>query len=137
MSLDFKNTNLDSQFKTDEQLEENGMWFDTSPTTGFLCRRFGGKNSQKVKAASAKFFKPYAKQLEIGALSDELSRELTLKCFIDACLVDWKGVEVGGASVPFSAENALGLLSALPALADSLIKYATEMDNYKVVLGNS
>lgn len=137
MTIDFSKTNLDDQFRTDENLEENGIWFHTSETTGFLCRRFGGKNSQKVKAASAKYFKPYVKQIEIGALSDDVQRELTIKCFVEASLVDWKGVKVNGQEIPFSQENALGLLKALPALFDSLIKFASEMDNYKVTLGNS
>ncbi len=137
MAIDFSKTNLDEQFKTDPGLEENGVWFHTSETTKFLCRRFGGQNTPKVKAISAKYFKPYAKQIEMGALPDAIQKELTVKCFVEACLVDWVGVKVGDQEVPYSFENAVGLLMALPALSDTLVKHTTEMDNYKVILGNS
>jgi hypothetical protein len=129
-------TNLDTAFKTNSELEMDGVWFSTTETTSFKCRRFGGVNTQKVRSASAKYFKPYSKQIDANALSDEKQRELTVKAFVEACLVDWRGVEVNGKELPFSIENAVKLLTALPALTDTLIKYTTEMDSYKEVLGN-
>lgn len=130
-------TNLDLDFKTNTELETDGVWFEIKDGVKFKCRRFGGMNSQKVKAVSSKYFKPFLKQIELGTLSDEKSREITVRAFVESCLVDWQGVEVDGALLPFSIENAYKLLIGLPALAETLIKYSSEMQPYKEELGNS
>jgi hypothetical protein len=130
-------TNLDSAFKTDTTLETDGIWFEIQDGVKFKCRRFGGMNTQKVKASSSKYFKPFLKQIELGTLSEEKSREITIKSFVESCLVDWSGVEIDGQVAPFSVESAYKLLIELPALAETLIKYSSEMNPYKEELGNS
>lgn len=130
-------TNLDSAFRTNTSLETDGVWFEIQDGVKFKCRRFGGMNSQKVKAVSSKYFKPFLKQIELGTLSEEKSREITVRAFVESCLVDWTGVQVDGVDQPFSVENAYKLLVELPALAETLIKYSSEMNPYKEELGNS
>jgi hypothetical protein len=130
-------TNLDSAFKTDTSLEIEGVWFEIQDGVKFKCRRFGGMNSQKVKAISAKYLKPFLKQIELGTLSEQKSREITVKSFVESCLVDWSGVVVDGVEAPFTVESAIKLLVELPALAETLIKYSGEMNPYKEDLGNS
>lgn len=130
-------TNLDGLFKTSESIETNGIWMTISDDIGFLVKRFGGYNSPKVKAATSKFYKPYARLIENGTLPIEKEKEIMTKIFVDASLIDWKGIEIDGVITPFSKEVAIKFLLELPELAESLISYASDTKNYKEDLGNS
>jgi len=130
-------TNLDKFFKTNSQLEENGVWFDIVPDeVGFLVRPFKGTNP-RIKAAMAAYYKPYAKQIEMGTMDLDKQNEIQIKLFIDVCLVNWKGVEIDGQEVPCNKENALRVFRELPDLFDTLWKHCQDFNNYKVDLGNS
>ena len=89
-----------------------------------------------MKAAMAKFYKPYARQVETGTLGAEKEREITCKVFVHSCLVDWKGVEIDGQECPFDADKAVELFLTLPDLMDTLVSYASDNKNYKEDLGN-
>lgn len=130
-------TNLDKFFKTDESLESQGIWFDVSETTGFLMKRFGGFNSPTVKSAMAKYYKPYARQMDTGTMDPQKEKEIMVRVFVEACLVDWKGVEIDGVETAFSKDVAVKLLCDLGELAETLMKYASDMSNYKEDVGNS
>ena len=69
-------TNLDKLYKTNSSLEKDGVWFEISDDVAFLIRRFGGKNSEKVKLALAKYHKPYARQIEKGTLDPSKETEI-------------------------------------------------------------
>lgn len=133
-------SNLDKLFKTNHDAEANGVWFMINDELGFRVRRFSEANPAMQQVMS-KFFKPYARQLELGTLSAEKSREVMTRVFVHGCLVDWQGVEIDGqASVPFSKEKAVELLIALPDLFKTLMDYAQKIDSYKEEtedLGNS
>jgi hypothetical protein len=130
-------TNLDKSYKTDKNLEKEGIWFDVSETAGFKIKRFGGMNSPSVKAASAKFYQPYAKLVSNGSLPMEKEREIMIKTFVASSIVDWKGIEVDGKETPFSFDACVAVLIELPELADSLVEYASAFKHYREDLGNS
>jgi hypothetical protein len=130
-------TNLDTLFKTSDSMETSGIWMTISDDVGFLVKRFGGYNSPKVKAATAKYYKPYARLIENGTLAMEKEKEIMTKIFVESSLMDWKGVEIDGKLTPFSKEVAVEFLLSLPELAESLISYASDSKNYKEDLGNS
>ncbi len=130
-------TNLDQFFKSDKASESEGVWFDISDTTGFLVKRFGGYNSTEVKAKLAKYYKPYAKLVELGTLDENKEKEIMIRVFVESCLMDWKGVEIDGVEAKFEKELAIKFLLELPALADTLIEHATNFKNYRADVGNS
>jgi hypothetical protein len=129
-------TNLDKIFKTSKDLESGGVWFDISDETGFLLRPFKGTNP-RTKAAMARYYKPYARQVEMGTLAQEKEDEIQVKLFIDICLVDWKGVEIDGNIVECTPEEALKLFKNLPDLFDTLWRHSNDFNNYREDLGNS
>lgn len=130
-------TNLDKHFKTDTSLEKDGVDFRLDEKTSFRVRRFNGQNP-RVKAAMATYYKPYARQVEMGTLPQEKSEEITMKLFIDVCLASWEGIEdEAGKPIECNKENALKLFKSLPDLFDTLWKHANSFENYKEVLGNS
>lgn len=130
-------TNLDGFYKSNTELEKEGKWFELSPGVEFKLRRMGGGNSTELKKIHAKLFKPYAFQIQSGALPAEKEIEISTKVFIEACMVDWKGVEIDGEFPEFSPELAFALFQELPNLCDLLIRTATSESNYREALGNS
>ncbi len=129
-------TNLDKFFKTNPTLQEQGVDFAIDEKTSFRLRHFVGTNP-RVKAAMANHYKPYARQVELGTLDQKKQDEITIKLFIDVCLVSWTGVEIDGKEVECTKENALTLFTTLPALFEALWKYANDVNSYKEDVGNS
>lgn len=130
-------TNLDSLFKTNSNLEKDGVWFKAGEGVSFLVRRFGGSNSQRLKLAMAKYHKPKARLIELDQLSPEETHLIMSKVFAEACLVDWKGVQIDEQDVPCNFENAVKLFTTLPELFESLWSYASGYESFKEDLGNS
>ncbi len=129
-------TNLDGMFKTDIELEKNGVWFMLNEKTGFLVRAFKAHNP-RVKSAMAIHYKPYARQIEMGTLDISKQHEINVKLFLDVCLVDWKGIEIDGKDAACTKEVAAQFFISLPELFDTLWKYANDFNNYKEDVGNS
>lgn len=132
-------TNLDTLFKTSEDLEKNGVWFDLSDKIGFLLRPFKASNP-RVKAAMASYYKPYARAIEMGTLDQNKQMEINAKLFIDICLVDWKGIEIEGQISEYKdvkKEDAVKMFLGLPDLFDTLWRHANDFTNYREDLGNS
>lgn len=130
-------TNLDKFFKTSKDFEKEGVWFDLNDETGFRVKRFGGYNSPAIKAIIAKKYKPYARQIEKGTLSESKEREIMTSMFISVAMVDWKGVEINGEIKEYSPELALEFFMGLPELLETLTQYASDSENYREELGNS
>lgn len=130
-------SNLHKHFKTNSVLEKEGVDFALDDKTSFKVRRFNAQNP-RVKAAMAAYHKPYARQIEMGTLPIEKSDEITIKLFIDVCLVSWEGVEdEKGQPIEYTKENAITLFKELPDLFDTLWKYANDFASFKEDVGNS
>lgn len=129
-------TNLDFAFKTNSELETKGVRFVISDGQAFIVRRFGGANNLRVKAVLAKYYKPYARQIEAGTISSEKEKEILVKSFVEAAMVDWEGIEIDGQITPYSPEMAIKLFIEIPELFQMIYAYATELSSYKQDLGN-
>lgn len=129
-------TSLDSAYKTNDEAAKNGLWFEASPGIAFLLRQYNATNP-RVKAALAAYYKPYARQVDMGTLDPAKEREIQIKLFVDVCLVDWKGVEIDGKVAECTKEVAIKLFTALPELYETLHRHSSDFANYKEDLGNS
>ena len=85
-------TNLDALYKTDASKEKEGFWYHVNQEIGFLIRRFGGKNAQRMKEISANVWKPHAKRMK--SMTIEENDRVTTEAYVRSCVVDWKGIEV-------------------------------------------
>ena len=130
-------TNLDHLYKTNSEMEKEGNWFELAEGVALKITRFGGFNSANIKKALAKYYKPYARQIEMGTLAPELEKSIMNKVFVESCVKDWKGIEIEGEQVPFSIEKCVDLFNSLPDMADTLITYASDYKNFKEEVGNS
>lgn len=125
----FMETNLDKLVLTDPALESEGIDFEVGEVT-FRLRRFGGKNP-KMRAAQLKYFKPHAKSIELGSIDDSLGEEITVKAFIDSCLVKWEGLtDKSGQPIPCTPENAFQFFIKRLDLFNILIEYAKDHKNF-------
>ncbi len=129
-------TNLDSMFKTDERAEKEGRMFEIDAKVGFLLKPFKNTNPS-VKAAVAAHYKPYARQIDLGTLDEKKALELNVKVFVQACLVDWKGVEIDGKPAVCKPEVAVPFFIALPDLFNTLWAHCQDFKNYREDVGNS
>lgn len=133
-------SNLDKMYKTDKELEMQGVWFEQAPGVKFLCKRMGGKNQAALKAAHLKYYKPHARQIQKGILSEEKEKQIMTRVFIDTCLLDWSGVEINGELKDYDKETAYELLVTLPELVSDLTECAGMAESYleeREDLGNS
>lgn len=128
-------TNLDGLFKTSKALETEGVWFEVAANTRFKIARFD-ELSQKVREAIAKFAKPHAHKAKSGALSAQEDLEISVKTFVNACVLDWEGVIIEGQEVPFNKEKCIELFISLPDLYKFIAAHASDKDQYKEDLGN-
>ena len=129
-------TNLDSLFGTNLDNEKDGIWFDISEDTGFRLRRFGGNNERKVKEALAQYHAPYSRQFENKTIHSDKEKEILVKVFCHACVVDWKGIESEGSELECSFENSVKLFTKLPELFTTLYEYSNDLTSFRDSMGN-
>jgi hypothetical protein len=131
-------TNLDGIFKTDSNLEKDGVWVEVAPGVKFCIRRFGGDNSLKMQAANNKYFKPVARLVQNNSLDKKMEKELIAKVYFEACIVTWSGLkDESGDELAVNLENAVKLFDHLPELFNTLFEYSQRVENFREDLGNS
>lgn len=128
-------SNLDSLFKTDKALEQQGITLEFGPAK-FQVKRFGGWNSQHVKAAMAKYYKPHARSAENGTLTQEQEQTILVKTFVYSSMVGWSGVVIDKVEQEYSPENAIALFLELPELFKAVQEQAADVSNFKEDAGN-
>lgn len=124
-------TNLDQLYRTDGDIEKEGVLIRFTDKVAFKVRRYGGTNNTEFKKASKKYFKPHAKQIERGAIDPNLARELVIKSFVEGCLVDWEGVEIDGEVKDYDPKLAIDLFKELPDLFDELLDQSQNVSNFR------
>lgn len=129
-------SNLDKHFKTNPEFEKNGVWFELDDKIGFLLKPLN-RGNPSVKAAFAKEYKPYARQIELGTLDEDTSLRIQIRLFIKSCMVDWKGIEMDGKATEYSADAAEILFTELPDLFTTLWNHVQDFKNYRDDVGNS
>ena len=129
-------TNLD-EFKTNPLFEKEGVQCDMGNGRVFTIRRVTASNP-RMKAAMARFYKPYARLIEMDALPPEKLQEINVQLFLEVCLAGWSGILDGeGKEIPYSREVAAEILKSAPDLFDTLWKFANNFENYRDDVGNS
>ena len=106
---------------------DDGIWCD-----------FGGSRLKIGRAGSVEFLKaqealerPHRKKLDRGTLGAVKKRELNLRALARAILLDWDGVELDGAAVPYSEEMGVKLLGNDPDTLEFVMDTALDNDNFQ------
>ena len=134
-------------FKTNENLETDGIWLEYGQTekgepVRIKIARAGGNNSAFSKALE-KATRPYRKAIQTGMLDNKTADKLYKDVFADTVVLDWINVEgPDGKPMEFKRENVLKLFEDLPDLFADLREQANNVALFReevreVDLGNS
>ena len=110
-------------FKTDADLEQNGVTINYGPNSKgvdqkFFVRRAGGSNKQFGKLMSAKM-RPYRKQIGSGTMPESIAERIVREVYAEAVVIRFEGIEVPVGDgqfedLPYSVENCIKLFTDLP-----------------------
>jgi len=100
-----------SQFATDLDLEENGVWVDIGDGGQLLVARMGNPNYTRVVRELSK---PYRSRIRKGTMPDEISDEILFKAMSQTILLGWSGIEDDkGKEIKYSSDAAYDLLKGM------------------------
>lgn len=122
--------------ETDTNAEEEGKWFNDVFQDGsninVKIRRMTSRKSIETRRRLDKANR--MRQRKDGTYAEEVARDIMNRQIASAIIVDWNGIHDRDKSViPFSEENALKLLNALPTFRDLIAIYSSDMDNFRLV----
>lgn len=124
---------LHKQFKTDQNMERDGIIIDYGPNDDlpkgedgqhppmrFRIARAGGAN-QAFNKTLERLTRPHRRAIQSGNMSMELSDKLYRQAFIESILIGWDNITTAdGQPLPYSPENADKLFTDLPDLYTDL-----------------
>lgn len=116
-------------FGYNEQLAEDGVWFEYPGKLGSFKLAFMGTGSRKFAIRHAALLKPHARKVQMG--DAKLERKILIEAFVDTILLEWKGVHDEGKLITFSKANAVNLLTKYGRLLDKLVKDASEEAGFR------
>lgn len=128
------------QFKTDNKIEQDGVFLDYG---GFRLKiaRAGGANVRFNKILQAKF-KPHKRLMAMDNMEDELARKLMAEAYAEGVVLGWDSVvddkvvpyilDEKGEKMEFNRENCIKLLLDLPDLFSDLQTQANAISNFRV-----
>lgn len=112
---------LYKQFKTDDNLEKEGIFLEYGESsTGKPIRikiaRSGGANVAYAKCMESRV-KPYRRQIQNETMDTFLAERLIKEVYAETVVLGWENVEdVDGKPLPFNTENCVALFNDLPDL---------------------
>lgn len=144
-------TNLDSEFKTDIDIEKKGAWLEINEKVKILVKRNGGANSAKIAEYTAKQYAPFIEKIKElngkqgeGELIDyETEIRLRAELLADQLVLDWAGIDVeeNGQKGPlaYNRSNCIELFTTYPDLAERVLNWSYVRRNFqeREELGNS
>lgn len=122
---------LFSLFKSNNKdTEENGKWVPLGSGTSFKIRAFHAK---AVVEKREELNKPFLTLQRAGIeIPEDKQEEIGLAVLGGAIIADWKGVKnAAGEVVPYSEEEAIAILKALPKLGGFIMGFSLDAQQYK------
>lgn len=129
---------LHKQFKTNVSKENDGVEIEFSEAENddgsvptFVISRMGKTNKAYSKALE-QATRPYRRQAELGTLKNDVAESLFIGVFVDTILRGWYNVQdAEGKDIPFTKQNAIGLLTELPDVYERLQQEAKLSSNFR------
>lgn len=124
-------SNLHKNWKTNSEVETQGVGFPVGEGAFIIVKRMGGANSKSVEAALAQYYKPYASAIQRGTFSEERENEIMTRVLVDSSVVGWEGItDENGKAIEFNKDVAYELLKDLPELRKELTEFASNVQNF-------
>ena len=121
-----KKFNVFTAYGSDKVKERAGVPFYLDKESDCYIRiaRWCGRNVEHTKA-QAELTK------QIGALPQAEQDEKRLEVFAEHLITGWNNItDADGNDLPFTTENAINLLKQLPDLADEVVGFCLDRNNY-------
>ena len=117
-----------NNFKTDAQLEQNGVWVD-----------FIGASKIKIASLDNPHYlqrllqarKDRTLNLEDDSFISEDARHALAQIYVDTILLDWEGFSENGEALPYSKDKALEVLLSIKPLFAAVTKAANDEALYR------
>ena len=120
-----------SNFATDLDLEENGVWVDIGDGARLKLARVGNPAYTKLQRELAK---PYRQQLRRNAMPAEKLLDIQLQLLSKTVLIDWEGLEDDkGKPIKPSVEHAYDLLKGLKDFRRLVEELADEQATFALI----
>jgi len=117
-----------SELKTDENLENEGVWV-TLPSK--IRLKIGRSGSEAWKREYGKIHRERARGFRQGKVPDDLLEEIVLEAMARTILLGWENIEDdNGLPIPYSVENARKLLS-VREIRDDVTALSQENDLFR------
>jgi hypothetical protein len=134
-------------FKTDEKVEQQGVWLDYGDTRIRIARA-GGANKKFAKVLDKKT-KPYRRALASGTMDNDRANNILRETYAESVVLDWQ-TKVGdewkpgidpedaglpaGDLLPVNSDNVLLALTALPDLYQDIMSQAQSIALFRAEL---
>lgn len=120
------------RFKMDDNLEAGeGVRVEYEEGKAITMRRAGGANAEYAKVLATRG-KKYASELRNGTISAANSQRLIAEVYGEAVIIGWDGITAEGKPVPFTHENVVNLLLAMPDLFAAIQRDANDPSLFQV-----
>lgn len=113
-------------FKTDPALDE-GAWIKLGDAEIKIARI----GSPKYQSAMMARLKPHRESIELGILKEDDAKKIEVEMLADFIVIDWKNMELDGAPLPFSRDNAIKALG-IEMFRSWVKEHARNLENYRV-----
>lgn len=120
-----------STFKTNKNSEiEQGVILDYGKEKIRILR--AGKSNRKYSDLLSKRLRPHQRKLADNTLDHEVGEKVMIETYADAVIIGWEGVcDEQGAQLPFTRENVIALMTALPDLFSDIQEQATRLSTFR------
>lgn len=125
---------IHAMFKTDKDLEKNGIVINYDDTIKVRIARAGGANTRYLKTLERKS-KPYRRAIDQGTMNPEVANQILREAYAEAVILDWEGItDEDGNEIPFTKENCVKLFEDLPDFFEDLKEQAMKMALFRATV---
>lgn len=120
---------IKSNYSTDKSKETEGVVISLGSDAWIKLARMGGENKKfaKIHAEGTKAYKAVG----IEHMPPSELEEVLIKCFAEAVVLNWEGIEFGGEPIEFSVENCKKVLKDAPEFMRWISEEATKISNFQ------
>lgn len=115
------------RFGTDKQAEVEGVWIDMGDTSRVRLARVGNPRYEDLRR---RLRAPYAAG-GFRSIPDDVQLQIYRRLLAETVIIDWEGFELDSEPFPFTAENALRLITDFVDFGNFVSQAAESMETFR------
>lgn len=117
-----------TRFRTDEELEVEGVWVNLDSESKIKVARQG---NPKYRALFQKRIAPYKNAVRQGTLDEKTAEEILVSVMSESILLGWEGIKENGADVPYTRKEAARFLAQYKDFRELVTSISEEMEVFR------